>query len=303
MIATDIAAALAERANLPIAANAASMSVSLTVKSELAQTDTTEVTKPQIIKPTNTNRSISTYVTKKGDTIPKIASKFGISANTIRWANGLADTDMIESGRKLTILPVSGILHTVSGGETVSSIARNFNSNSSRIVAVNDLELSGLKVGSRIIVPDGVKVEQLSNAAGVPGNQVNTGAGDIGGGVIDSGISAVSVGNRYAPGNCTWYAYERRAQLGRPVGSFWGNANTWAANARASGYRVNNSAAAGAVFADQAGYFGHVGIVERVKPNGDVVVSEMNNYAYGGFNIVNQRTISAGQARIYLYIH
>jgi surface antigen len=59
----------------------------------------------------------------------------------------------------------------------------------------------------------------------------------------------------------------------------------------------------GAVLVDQAGYFGHVAVVERVMGNGDVVVSEMNNYAYGGFNIVNQRTISAGQAGAYLYIH
>ncbi len=303
VIATGLAADLAERANLPIAANAASMSVSLTVKNELAQTDTTEVSKPQIIKPTNTNRSIITYTTKRGDTIPKLASQFNISADTIRWANGLADTDVVEAGRKLKILPVSGILHTVKSGETASSIANNYSSNAKRIIAVNDLELSGVKTGARIIVPDGVKVERLTTPAGTPGNQVNTGGGDLGGGVIDAGLRGASVGNRYAAGNCTWYAYERRAQLGKPVGSFWGNANTWAINARASGYAVNNRPSAGAVLVDQAGYFGHVGVVERVKGNGDIVISEMNNYAYGGYNIVNQRTISAGQAANYLYIH
>lgn len=303
VIATGIAADIAERANLPIAANAASMSVSLAVKSELAQTDTSAITKPQIIKPTSTNRAITTYVTKKGDTIPEIAAKFGISANTIRWANGLADTDMVEAGRKLTILPVSGVLHTVGGGETINSIANQFNTSRERIISVNDLELTGLKTGKRLIIPDGVKPETLRTSSGTPGVQVTGGTGDLGGGVIDPGIAGASVGNRYAPGNCTWYAYERRAQLGRPVGSFWGNANTWAINARAAGYAVNNRAAAGAVLVDQAGYFGHVGVVERVKANGDIVISEMNNYAYGGFNIVNQRTISAGQATNYLYIH
>jgi surface antigen len=112
-----------------------------------------------------------------------------------------------------------------------------------------------------------------------------------------------TAGNRYAAGNCTWYAYERRAQMGRPVGSFWGNANTWASSARAAGYVVNRTPAAGAVFTDQAGYFGHVGVVERVLDNGDVYITEMNNYAYGGFNVVNDRTISAGQAAAYQYIH
>lgn len=303
VIATGIAADLAERANLPIAANAASMSVSLAVKSELAQTDTTEINKPQIVKPTSTNRSIITYKTKKGDTIPKIANQFGISANTVRWANGLADTDAIEPGRKLTILPVSGVLHTVGSGDSVQSLAQKFDTDAQRIVAVNDLELGGLKPGKRIIIPDGVKQQRLQTPSGTPGTQVAGNSGDLGGGVVDSGLRGVSVGNRYAPGNCTWYAYERRAQLGRPVGSFWGNANTWAWNARADGYAVNNRAAAGAVLVDTAGYFGHVGVVERVKGNGDVVITEMNNYAYGGFGIVNQRTISAGQAANYLYIH
>ncbi len=87
------------------------------------------------------------------------------------------------------------------------------------------------------------------------------------------------------------------------MGSFWGNANTWAINARTAGYPVNNNPAAGAVLVGSSGYFGHVGVVERVKSNGDIVITEMNNYAYGGFGIVNQRTISAGQARGYQYIH
>jgi surface antigen len=52
-----------------------------------------------------------------------------------------------------------------------------------------------------------------------------------------------------------------------------------------------------------AGYFGHVAVVERVLANGDIVITEMNNLAYGGFNRVNDRTISAGQAGAYQYIH
>ncbi len=43
--------------------------------------------------------------------------------------------------------------------------------------------------------------------------------------------------------NCTWYVYERRLQLGRPISSFWGNANTWATSARAAGFVVNNTPA------------------------------------------------------------
>ncbi len=301
VVATGVAADLAERANLPVASNVANMSVSLAAKSELAQTDSTAITKPQIIQPTSSSNAITTYVVKSGETVPELAARFGISADTIRWANGLPDTDALEPGRKLTILPVSGLLYTAKSGDTAASIADRYSSNADRITLVNNLELSGIKTGQRIIIPEGVKPAPAPAPAPTYGNQ--SFGSDLGGSVISSGLLGASAGNRYAPGNCTWYAYERRAQLGRPVGSFWGNANTWASSARAAGFPVNNRPAAGAVLVDQAGYFGHVGVVERVKPNGDIVITEMNNYAYGGFNIVNQRTISAGQAAAYQYIH
>ena len=111
-----------------------------------------------------------------------------------------------------------------------------------------------------------------------------------------------SVGNKYAWGYCTWYAYERRAQMGLSTGSYWGNAKTWALYARADGYPVSRTPTVGAILVDQSGYYGHVAVVESVAPNGDIVVSEMNNAAYGGFGIVSRRTITAGQAGVYQYI-
>ena len=85
--------------------------------------------------------------------------------------------------------------------------------------------------------------------------------------------------------------------LGRPVGSFWGNASTWALNARAAGFVVDNTPEVGAIaqwnaFAGDSGYAGHVGIVESVNSNGTITISEMNNGSYGGFNIVNSRTLN-----------
>lgn len=295
VVATDLAADLASRANLPIADNVANMSISLTAKSDLAQTDNSAITKPQIIQPNSTRADIVNYVTVQGDTVPSIAAKFGITADTVRNANDLGNTDAVEPGRTLAILPTNGLLHTVAAGDTVQSIASKYNSSADRIISVNNLELSSIANGQRLIIPDGVKP--------APAPVVRAAAGpSIGGSVSFSNVFA-SAGNRYAPGNCTWYAYERRMELGRPVGSFWGNANTWASSARAAGYLVDRNPESGAVLVDMAGYFGHVAVVERVLDNGDIVISEMNNLAYGGFNRVNDRTISAGQASSYQYIH
>ena len=66
---------------------------------------------------------------------------------------------------------------------------------------------------------------------------------------------------------------------------------------------MNRTPVRGAILVDMAGYYGHVAIVEEVLGNGNIVISEMNNYAYGGFGVVNKRTISAGQASAYQYIH
>lgn len=303
IIATDVAASLSERANLPIASNAANMAVSLSAKSEIAQADDTVIAKPQIIQPTASDRSVSTHVVKRGDTAPSVAKQYNISADTLRWANNLQG-DALEPGRKLRILPIDGVEHTFKGNDSVAALASKYKTSEDRIVSYNDLELAKPTSGQRLIIPGGVLPTRDRPGYVAPSTNRNQSyGGDLGGSVVNSSLLRATAGNRYAYGNCTWYAYERRAQLGRPVGSFWGNASTWAMNARAAGYKVNNTPAAGAVLVDTAGYYGHVGVVESVKSNGDIVITEMNNYAYGGYGIVNNRTISAGQARAYQYVH
>ncbi|MDN6160488.1 MAG: LysM peptidoglycan-binding domain-containing protein, partial [Staphylococcus equorum] len=82
--------------------------------------------------------------------------------------------------------------------------------------------------------------------------------------------------NYYDWGQCTYYAFDRRQQLGKSVGNLWGNANNWASAASNSGYKVNRTPEVGAIFQSNAGNYGHVGVVERKNPDGSIVVSEMN---------------------------
>ncbi len=302
VMATDVAANLAEQTNMPVANNVANLSVSLAAKTELAQTSETAISKPQIIQPTAASREISSYTIKSGDTVQSVASAHSLAPDTIRWANNV-NGDALETGKNIVIPPIDGIVYTLKAGDTVDSVATTYKADKARLVSFNDLELNGTVAGTQIVVPGGVLPEEQR-----PGYQAPVGntpvTSQVGTGYrVNSGIASQSAGNRYAWGNCTWYAYERRAQLGRPVGSFWGNANTWAVYARSAGYTVNRTPAAGAVLVDTAGYFGHVAVVESVGANGDVTLSEMNNYAYGGFGIVNKRTISAGQAAAYSYVH
>jgi surface antigen len=53
-----------------------------------------------------------------------------------------------------------------------------------------------------------------------------------------------------------------------------------------------------------SGWYGHVAIIESIAANGDLTISEMNAYVSGGgYNIVSGRTVLAGNAGQYLYIH
>lgn len=299
LVATNIAAGIAERAELPIATNVANLSVSLSAESELAQTESDIISKPQIVQPTADSRTIRQYTAKAGDTVQSVASQFGIAPSTVKWANNLA-SDAIEQGKVLTIPPVDGVLYVVKNGDTIESIASKYQADKDRIIAFNDLELGGLTPGKSIILPGGVLPESERPGYVAPRRGASQGAYNGGYSTINSQIARASAGNRYAYGNCTWYAYERRAQLGRPVGSFWGNAATWASYARAAGYLVNNTPAVGAVMQNGGGY-GHVAIVEAVNADGSITVSEMN-YA-GNFNRVTSRTVSAGTAAGFNYIH
>ncbi len=99
---------------------------------------------------------ISLYVVKSGDTISSIAKMFGVSTNTIRWANDLVAGQAISEGTVLTILPVSGVEHTITKSDTLKKIAAKYGADISDIASFNGItEGTVLEVGSTVIVPNG----------------------------------------------------------------------------------------------------------------------------------------------------
>lgn len=104
----------------------------------------------------NTNRGIATYVVKPRDVPSVIAASFGITTNTLLWANNLTDGQFIQPGDELTIPPGTGVLYKVRKGDTVSSIALRFRGDVGKIVAANNLPSSGaISIGDYVFVPDG----------------------------------------------------------------------------------------------------------------------------------------------------
>lgn len=292
-VAADLAASTAETAGLAVASNVSNLSISLSAKAELAQADNSVLTKPQIVQVSDL-RGITTYVAVAGDTAQSVAGKFGVTPDTVKWANNLAG-DAITVGQTLRIPNVDGVLYTVAAGDTIDSIAQRYNTSRERLVSYNDLEIGGIAPGQQLVLPGGILPTNER-----PGYVAPRAAGSSR--VVAYTGNAAVAGNKYDYGYCTWYVYNRRAELGRPVGSFWGNASTWASYARGSGYMVNNAPRVGAVMQDSysAGGYGHVAVVESVNADGSIYVSEMN---YAGWNVKSYRTLSAGEAARYNFIH
>ncbi len=304
VVAANIAASVASVTDLAVAGNAAELAVATEVQSLYGSADdSASLEKPAIVELSAASRNITTYTVVEGDTVASIAAQFGITEQTIRWANNLTDGEAVKEGKVLDILPRDGIVYTVESGDTVADIAEKYKASASVITTYNDLEISGLTEGLKIIIPGGElpETERPGYTAPVVTNTFLTGYSS-GWGASKTWYIKSGTPNRgaYAPGNCTAYAFDRRAELGRPIGARWGNAGTWAMYAINEGYTVNRTPAAGAVIQD----WGHVGIVERVLPNGDLELSEMNAYvAGGGYNIVSGRILPKSQIGQYYYIH
>jgi len=115
----------------------------------------------------NGQDKIIAYVIQPGDTGRGIANKFGISFNTLLWANDLKNASEIKAGETLIILPVSGIQYEVKKGDSIDSIVRKFKpkdmsddadilSFKADILSFNNLAVGeALEPGSTVLIPDG----------------------------------------------------------------------------------------------------------------------------------------------------
>lgn len=110
---------------------------------------------PTGILPNFSFDQIVVYTVLPDDTPSSIASRFGITLNTLLWANNLRNPNLIKVGDELIILPVPGILYEVKKGDTLGSIAKKFNGDEDEILSLNDLAIGEpLKEGTQLIIPN-----------------------------------------------------------------------------------------------------------------------------------------------------
>ncbi|MBD3282511.1 MAG: LysM peptidoglycan-binding domain-containing protein [Candidatus Portnoybacteria bacterium] len=222
-----------------------------------------------------------TYTVKPGDVPSKIAALFGISTNTLLWANDLGSWDYIKPGQELVILPVSGISYTVKSGDTLQGIVDKYHGDFEETIEFNGLPADGeLAVGQEIIIPNGEKpvyyypTRTYATANTFPRPYSNQ-------------------SHQFPWGQCTWYVAQRRYI------PWSGHAKTWIYKAPRYGFATGSEPRPGAVIATREHpYYGHVAYVESV--NGPyVTISEMHL----GYGIKKVRTLHKDDWRIIGYIY
>ncbi|TSA43802.1 LysM peptidoglycan-binding domain-containing protein [bacterium] len=109
---------------------------------------------------------ISVYEVKKNDTLSDIADMYGVSVNTIIWANNLKSARDVHKGDILVILPVSGIERVVARGDTLKSLAKRYGADANEIAQYNSLDPAApLVIGSTIIIIGGELAVPAPSAA------------------------------------------------------------------------------------------------------------------------------------------
>ncbi len=101
--------------------------------------------------------ALRTYTVQPGDTVGLIAARFNLSLSTILWANSLSANSRLTVGKKITLLPLDGVLHRVKKGDTIGHIAALYNADVDQILAFNNLPPNGIiSINDALIIPNGI---------------------------------------------------------------------------------------------------------------------------------------------------
>lgn len=126
------------------------------------------------------------HVVKEGENLERLARRYSVSVDTIRWANDLDGSSTLRPGDELLILPVDGVIHTVSRGQTLLRIAELYEIPVERIIEQNELDNTFILAGQELIIPGGKPIvgkrTMVASADRPPDGVVSDAPSDGGGG-------------------------------------------------------------------------------------------------------------------------
>lgn len=160
------------------------------------------------------------YRVSQGDAMLAIAEKYDLKSETILYVNKELDDNPhnLRPGMELTIPPVDGLYYEWKNGDTLESVAAEFDADPQDIVdfSGNHLDLTDpvIQPGARVMIPGGSRdlrdwTQDLTTASRTNSGSTGTseiGAAACGGGPVGSGFgwpadAHTISGNGYGPGH------------------------------------------------------------------------------------------------------
>jgi murein DD-endopeptidase MepM/ murein hydrolase activator NlpD len=111
------------------------------------------------------------YIVKGGDTLSSIASNMEINLETLLWANDMSSNSVIKPGMELNVPLADGVLIKVKKGDTVESLAKEYNTHAQAIIEWNWLDRPFILTSDQeLFLPGGILPveEQPSTVAAAP---------------------------------------------------------------------------------------------------------------------------------------
>ncbi|HSE83796.1 MAG TPA: LysM peptidoglycan-binding domain-containing protein [Thermodesulfobacteriota bacterium] len=121
-----------------------------------------EISELKVVTAKVRTTTYSSYRVRRGDTLGRIASRFGVSVSSLKRANGIRGS-LIRTGQLLSIpggtgrsysrVYSSSVKYRVRPGDTLGGIAARYGSSVSSIKAANGIRGSVIRVGQLLTVP------------------------------------------------------------------------------------------------------------------------------------------------------
>lgn len=103
------------------------------------------------------NTKANSYVVKSGDTLSKIAKEVGVTLNELVSINNIKNPNLIYSGQVLILNSSNNhlIKYIIKKGDTLSEIARDFNTTTSKLAKINKIKNPNIiRVNEDLFIPE-----------------------------------------------------------------------------------------------------------------------------------------------------
>jgi len=218
---------------------------------------------------------INEYTVVEGDTISKIASRFGVSVNTILWANNLSFSSYVKPGQRLSVPSMTGVVYKIASGDTLSKIAAKYGVPAAKIAEANGLSTESLVVGQALVVPGGQVIETAKPRTAVVSRPAAS---------VSNNVPIASTGRMLWPSSCQRISQYFKGWLhtGLDIACAWGTPLRAADGGRVSRVQYSKTGYGYNVIIDHGGgiqtLYGHMSRIDvavgQYVEKGEVIGAE-----------------------------